>query len=420
MRHRTFVPFVLLAGIGLSLFSIQAAARFGLARVFTRYALLANSVSAADEAVRLSPFDPEVHHARATLLNRLQRPAEAAQALESALALRYRDDYLWIDLGNTREELGDANGALAALDQAVRWAPYYAHTHWQRGNLLLRMGRTNDAFTDLRSAASANQSYGPNLIDLAWGISAGDLKTAETLLDLDDDISRNAEDAKLLAFIHFLATKGKGKEAIAEIHSLHTELPVDTRNELVRLLFAAKSFTEAATLAGVSEASLTHSGFEDPFVFNDTAFGWINAPQQRVRFAIDVSEKLSGANSLQINLDGAWAPGTPLLSQTFIVKPSGHYRLSFAVKTKDLVTGGPPVLTVVDATNDQVLAKSENFPSGTTAWGKLHVEFTALPTSQAATIRLQRSNCDSSPCPIFGTLWLDEFFIEQTQGSSNH
>jgi len=42
---------VLLAGIALSLFSIQAAARFGLARVFTRYALLANSVSAADEAV---------------------------------------------------------------------------------------------------------------------------------------------------------------------------------------------------------------------------------------------------------------------------------------------------------------------------------------------------------------------------------
>jgi len=420
VRHRTFVPFVLLAGIALSLFSIQAAARFGLARVFTRYALIANSVSAAAEAVKLSPSDPEAHRAQATVLNRLQRPAEAAQSLESALSLRYRDDYLWIELGNTREELGDANGALAALDQAVRWAPYYAHTHWQRGNLLLRMGKTNDAFVDLRSAASANQSYGPNLIDLAWGISAGDVKTADTLLDLDEDVDRNEEDAKRLAFIHFLATKGKGKEVVAQLHSLHTELPVDTRNELVRLLFAAKSFQEAATLADVSEASLTYGGFEEPFVFNDTAFGWINAPQQRVRFAIDVSEKLSGAKSLQINLDGAWAPGITLLSQTFIVKPGGHYRLSFGVKTKDLVTGGPPLLTVVDAKNNQALAASENFPTGTTAWSKLHVEFAALPTSQAATIRLQRSNCDSSPCPIFGTLWLDEFYIEPTQAGSNH
>jgi tetratricopeptide (TPR) repeat protein len=419
VRHRTFGPFVLLGAIAFFLFSIQATARFGLSRLFTRYSLIANSVSAADEAVKISPSDAEAHRARATVLNRLQMPAEAARSLETASSLRYRDDYLWIELGNTREELGDAEGALSALDQAIRWAPYYAHTHWQRGNLLLRMGKTSDAFADLRSAASINESYAPNLIDLAWGISAGNVKIAETLLDIDNADNRDI-DAKRLAFIHFLASKGRGKETIAEIHSLHTQLSVDTQNKLVRLLFAAKSFPEAATLSGVSEASLTNGGFEEPFVFNDSAFGWINAPEQKVRFAIDVSEKLSGAKSLQINLNGTWSQGTTLLSQTIIVKPGGSYRLSFSVRTKDLVTGGPPVLMVVDATNNQVLAKSENFPTGTTGWSKLHLEFTALPTSQAAIIRLQRSNCDSSPCPIFGTLWLDEFYIEQTQATTNH
>jgi len=411
-RH-PFVPFVLIAGIGLSLFFIQTAARFGLSRLFTRYALIANSASAADEAIKLSPFDPEAHRARATLLNRFQMPAEAARALETAASLRYRDDYLWIDLGNTREELGDTDGALAALDQAVRWAPYYAHTHWQRGNVLLRMGRSSDAFAELRKAADVNPAFAPNLIDLAWGISGGDIKTTEALLDVNDDASR-------LALIRFLARKGKGKDVIDQIRSLKTPLSTEKKNELVRQLFAAASYPEAATLAGSSVMSLANAGFEEPLVVNDSGFNWIIAPELRSRLAIDVSERLSGIKSLQINLDGAWVPASPLLSQTFIVNPGVAYRLSFAVKTKDLVTGGPPVLMVIDAMNNQLLGKSKNFPTGTTPWVKLDVEFTAAPFCYAAVIRLQRTNCDSSPCPIFGTLWLDEFHIEQSQPTSNH
>jgi hypothetical protein len=106
------------------------------------------------------------------------------------------------------------------------------------------------------------------------------------------------------------------------------------------------------------------------------------------------------------------------VSQTFIVEPNTSYRVSFGVKTKDLVTGGPPLIVVNDAATEQLLAKSENFPTPTTSWTRLNIDFTTLPTSQAAVIRLARSNCDSSPCPIFGTLWLDEFSVEQTKLTS--
>jgi len=405
-----FVPLrgLLILAIGLCLFLIQASARFGVSRMFARYALATNSIEAADEAVQLTPSDPEAHRARATIFNRLQKPDEAAKSLEKATSLRYRDDYLWIDLGNTREELGDTDAALAALDQAVRWAPYYAHTRWQRGNLLLRMGRANDAFTDLRRAALANPRYAPNLIDLAWGISRKDLKTTESLLDIQNDKER-------LGLIRYLARNGKGREVIDEIGFLTIPLSTEHKTELAQLLFNSKAFKEAFALRqGAQETSLINAGFEDPLVLNESGFDWIIAPPQKNRLAIDVSEKSSGAKSLQINLDGSWTPGTPLLSQTFIVDPNTSYRLSFAVKTKDLVTGGPPVIVVNDAVNNQLLGKSDNFPTATSPWTKLSFDFKTLPTSQAAVIRLQRNNCDSSPCPIFGTLWLDEFSIEQT------
>ena len=402
-------------GILCCLFLIQASARFGVSRMFARYALATNSIEGADQAVQLGPSDPEAHRARATIFNRLQKPDEAAKSLEQATALRYRDDYLWIDLGNTREELGDTEGSLAALDQAVRWAPYYAHTHWQRGNLLLRMGRANDAFIDLRSAAVANPRYAPNLIDLAWGISRNDLKTTKALLDIKNDSDR-------LALIRYLARKGKGQEVRYEVKLLTEPRSLEYVNEFARLLFDAKAFDDSFFLLHPAEAFhqrlLLNSGFEDPLVLNDSGFDWIVAPQQKNRLAIDVSEKSSGAKSLQINLDGSWTPGTPLLSQTFVVDPNTSYRLSFAVKTKDLVTGGPPLIVVNDAANNQLLGKSDNFPTATTPWSKLSFDFTTAPTSQAAVIRLQRNNCDSSPCPIFGTLWLDEFSIEQTKLAS--
>lgn len=411
----TFVHFVLFRGylimaIVLCLFLIQASARFGVSRMFARYALAANSIDAADAAVQFTPSDPEAHRARAAVLNRLQSPEEAAKSLEAAVALRYRDDYLWLELGNTREELGDTRAALAALDQAVHWAPYYAHTHWQRGNLLLRMGNSNDAFADLRIAAAANPRYAPNLIDLAWGISRNDLKTTEALLGIKNDHDR-------IALSRFLAGKGRGREVVDQIHLLSSPLSTDTKHELARLLFAAKAFNESFDLWRTSEPrepSLVNGDFEEPLVFTASGFGWIIAPEQKNRLAIDVSEKRSGAKSLQINFDGAWTPGTPLLSQTFIVKPGRTYRISFSVKTKDLITGGPPLIVINDATNNHLLSRSENLPTSTTSWTKLNIDFTTLPTSQAAVIRLQRNNCDSSPCPIFGTLWLDQFSVEQT------
>jgi tetratricopeptide (TPR) repeat protein len=402
---------VSLLAIGLCLFLIQASVRFGVSRMFSRYALVGNSLPAADAAVRFAPSDPEAYRARATVLNLLQQPSEAVESLEAAAALRYRDDYLWIELGNTREELGDTAGAVAALDQAVRWAPYYAHTHWQRGNVLLRSGMSGEAFADLRAAARANPSYLPSLIDLAWGMSRGDLKTTEVLLDIKDDSQR-------LALIRFLAKKGRGREVADEIKSLTAPLASEAKNELVRSFFAAKAFTDAFDLYRTSEMHepwLVNGGFEEPLVVSDTGFGWIVAPQPKVRLAVDVSEKLSGTKSLQVNFEGAWNPGTSLLAQTVIVKRETSYHFSFAVKTRDLVTGVPPIITFSDASNDQLLAKSENLPTATTPWVTLNAAFTTLPATQAVVIRLQRSSCDSSPCPIFGTLWLDEFHIKQIE-----
>ena len=404
---------VAILGIAICLFLMQAAARFGFSRLIARYALIANSVPAADEAVRLSPSDPDTHRTRAIVFTRLQQPAEAVKSLERATSLRYRDDYLWIDLGNAREEVGDTSGALAAMDQAVRWAPHYAHTHWQRGNVLLRMGRTAEAFGELRTAVATNARYLPSMIDLAWGISREDVNTTEKLLEIKDDTER-------LALIRYLANKGKGQEAMAQIRLLSVPFSQEDKDEIVRLLFAAKAFDYAFGLAtpsiGERKPSVFNAGFEESKVLSEPGFGgwFISHGQGKIRMSINVGEKFAGTKSLQLTFDGEWNPGTPLISQTILVDPNQTYPVSFSIKTKELATGGPLMLTVNDAVTGDLLGKSDNLPS-TDSWVTLNFEFTTLETSKAAVIRLQRSNCNESPCPIFGTVWLDEIAIGQSR-----
>src|SRR5687768_213457 len=155
---------------------MQSAARTGFSRLLSRYAVSANSLPAANQAIRLTPDDPDAHRARAIVLIRSRSFTDAEVSLETAATLRPGHAALWLALGNAREEIGDRDGALAAFNEAVRAAPYYGQTHWQRGNLLLRMERYDEAIADLRQAATSDRRLLPNVIDLAWGLSGGSTK----------------------------------------------------------------------------------------------------------------------------------------------------------------------------------------------------------------------------------------------------
>ncbi len=386
-----------------------SAARIGFARLLGKYAVVASSIPAADQAVALSPSDPETHRARARVLNKLKQPAEARRSFEIASSLRYRDDYLWLELGATRDELGDATAALAAFDQAVRWAPYYAHTHWQRGNVRLRAGQYSEALADLRTATASRQSLLPNFIDLASGLARGDAKATEQLVQVDNDYER-------LGFARFLAGKGKGAECVAQVRLLSTPLSEQNRRELVQQLVATKSFRHAFTLWRTDDSLkppvILNGGFEQPIPISFTEFGWVIFPKTEAEVVADQGEKLSGRQSLLIRFRGEWKGKGDVISQRIIVEPQRRYRISFGVRAKELVTGGPPLIAIRDAADDKSLGQSEAFPSPTSEWQKMGFEFTTTATTEAVVLELMRIETACSPCAIFGQFWLDDFSIE--------
>jgi hypothetical protein len=97
-----------------------------------------------------------------------------------------------------------------------------------------------------------------------------------------------------------------------------------------------------------------------------------------------------------------------------LVEPSKHYRITFAARSQDVVTGGLPVAVVTDASPPRnVIGKSSPLPKGTTEWQTGYAEFATSATTTAVILSIQREGCATAPCPAFGAISLDSFSIEE-------
>lgn len=400
----------------ISVLVFWSAAKTGVSRFLGKYAVIAADLGVAERAASMSPSDPETHRIRAAVFHKLKGLPQAAAELELAISLRPRDDSLWLQLGLLRDELGDASGALIAFNESVRLAPYYALPRWQRGNFLLRQGRLDEAFADLRRAATSSPDYVPTLIDLAWGISKGDQPLAETYAQITTSQMH-------LAFAEFLARQGKGRAAVEQFFKAGA-VSEQTRHNLVRQLISANAFKEAfqvwrrdmtAEYGEQVATAIYDGGLESPLSFDEFGFGWrLWRGTQSVKLMADSSVQETGSRSLLVEFLGESNPDTPLLSQVILVKPNARYRINFAARTQEMVTGGPPLAVVSDSAGSRKrLAESPALGERSNDWQVVSFNFQADSETEAITLSIQRKNCTTSPCPIFGSLWLDSFSIEE-------
>ena len=374
------------------------------------------SLPAAERAVELAPSDADAHIARAAVLGLSGSASQSAAELEQAIALRPAHYYLWLNLGMLRDQAEDSAGALSAFNESVRLAPFYALPRWQRGNLLVRMGRYDEAFADLNQAARSNPELIPSLIDLAWGLAKGNINLTEQLAQINTGVMHTA-------FARFLARHGKAQEALEQFRAAGA-IKAEVRRELVEQLLAKKAFSEAFEIWNNNarsqgnehvSPSIYDGGFEGPLSFDEGGFGWqLPRGLQAISMSLDSSQPNSGSKSLRIEFGGDSNSGSPLLSQLILVEPTKRYRINFAARSHDIVTGGLPIAIVQDASGDlKPLGRSAPLSSGSTDWRVVSFEFTTTATTSAVVLSLQREACTTAPCPIFGSISLDSFSVEQ-------
>ena len=395
------------------LFLIWSAGRAGYASLLSTYASRTLRMDAADAALSLNP-DAQNHLIRGAVHQAQGDLLKAVADYSRAAMLRPEDYIIWLNLAHARDLSGDSEGAIAAASQAVGLAPQYAKPHWQLGNLLLRAGQSEDAYSELRLAGSRNPALLPAFIDLVWQVSGADATSVLTAT-----APRDHQTYKALA--DYFRKRGKPAEAIAMFRAAGIdageEVAKERRSYLAELL-REKQFKYAHDIWMIAHppdpdvSSMFDPDFEKESDLDEPGFGWRAAERaDQTLLTLDSSDPRNGRFSLQVSFNGSPDPTPAIVSQLVRVGPQTRYRLRFAARTLEVVSGSLPAIVVMDEGAGQMLSESDPFPQTTGAWRDYQLEFTTPANTEAIRISLQRKPC-TAPCPIFGRLWLDSFSLQ--------
>jgi len=389
--------------------------------------------SMAAAAARLAPDDPQAHFTLARLAEMSLLPDELPAAVagyERAAALSPNDYRLWVELGRARSAAGDAEGAERAHRRAVELAPNYPGPRWHLGNLLLRQGRIEEAFAELRRAGDADPAtYRPQVFNMAWGAFGGDVGR---LRELGGDSA-----AARAALADYLLGRGRLDDALALWREFEgaglTEEQSAVGAKLRKTLADARRFHDALSVervlrpvpgaGGLPEIErVTNGGFEEAVgPPGRHLFEWQVTPAEGAQINLDVGSPRGGARSLRVLFE---SPGTldfKNVSQLVAVRPSSRYRLEYFVRTDGLKSTSTLRTVVADAADEyHPLASSDPLPVGASdGWRQVALEFATGPRTEAVTINVRREPCAEAVCPIFGRVWYDDFNLQRTGGAAD-
>jgi tetratricopeptide (TPR) repeat protein len=384
-----------------------------------------DGIEMARLAVRWAPANALTHWRLGSLQERDFSASNLAAAVaEYRLAVEVGpyDFRYWLELGRALEAAGDSQNAEKALRRAVELAPSYSHPHWQYGNLLLRQGRIDEAFTHLSRAAEADLRMQAPVFALASQVFGDDQAALGKALP---------SAALRIQFALSLIQAGKPDAALAVARSVSS---ADRKSETAAIDELVKAFinghqyhaalsllrdsrTDASSLA--TPEQIWNGGFETPLTIDDpSVFHWVVSSRSQAQIDIDNSQARSGKGSLRIIFKSSTKLDNIPISQTVIVEPDTQYKIQFYVRTEGLISAGTLLVAVKDLAG-AVLASSSPVASGTHDWQAVTLTFKSRPKEEGIQISFAREPCgEKDPiCPIFGTVWYDDFTLQRIGGA---
>jgi len=159
--------------------------------------------------------------------------------------------------------------------------------------------------------------------------------------------------------------------------------------------------------------TVSNAGFEGPIALKgESFFGWNMAESDKIKVELDPNQKREGARSLRLVFSGYSKGDLATALQSVAIEPSRIYRLSFWLKTENLKSGGPPIISIVNGNDDKQIAISKTFPTGTNDWQEITVDFATPDNAEGIIIKTGRTYCGEN-CPILGTIWYDDFKLSK-------
>jgi Tetratricopeptide repeat len=383
-----------------------------------------NELELAQVARTLSPKDPLTYWRLGQVSQRrlpIEQSAVALAEYEKAVGLSPNDYRMWMSLGIARGQAGELEKAEPALRQAVALAPSYAYPHWYLGNLLLRSGRYDEAFAELQKASETDpEELRSQLFNLVVAVYGSDLQSAVNAVGSNAETRANFAlyllnqqkfDDGLTVWNTLSTDEKKANKALGEliVSSLINNQRYHSASTLWNEITSASSFK-------VEEGIIADGGFEDSVNHGaSVVFGWQVKNVAQMQIGIDPGMSHSGQRSLRIVFQVRSQSEPISISQLVTVAKGATYDFECFVKTAKLQSGGPPLVQIVDGFDGAVLASSDAAPSGNNDWTRIGLNFKTGNSTEAVMVRIVRASCgeEVQVCPIFGTVWYDDFSFKR-------
>ncbi|HYK21672.1 MAG TPA: tetratricopeptide repeat protein [Pyrinomonadaceae bacterium] len=383
-----------------------------------------NSLETARMAASLAPNDPLTHWRMAQVSQKtlpLDQQTQAIAEFEKAVTLSPNDYRYWMSLGTAQEQAGDTAKGESALRRAVALAPAYAYPHWFLGNLLLRNGRYDEAFAELRVASEANSELRPQQFHLIWEIYSSDPEA------LKNAVGPSA--GARASFALYLLDQKHYDEGLRLWNGLSADEKIankETGDEIIKTLRRDLRFHDALNVWNDLSGDKYHleigrvfdGSFEEPISYGpELVFGWQSKSALQMQIGIDPTKSHSGARSLKLLFQVRANIDAINVSQLVAVLPNSEYDFECYVSTEKLETGSAPQVQVLDASSGAELASSAMAPGGTNDWSRIGLSFKTSEKTEAVILKIVRVSCsneeDTPTCPIFGSVWYDDFSIKR-------
>ena len=380
-------------------------------------------VEMAQVAVRWAPDDPLTHWRLASFEEKnftAENLAAAVSEYQAAVKASPYDYRYWMELGRALEASGDREGSEKAARRSVELAPNYSHPLWQYGNVLLREGRIDEAFVQLSKAADADEAMRTPVFGLATQVFGNDIDQIVKVLPAPavrmqlaiNLVNANNFDqaSRVLRTVSPEDRKAHGELADRIITSLIDNHQFHAAFSLLRELETDQSQIPALE-------QFWNGGFEQNVSQQDKKpFHWLINSRPQAQISIDQRGQNSNG-SLRITFAVPNKLEKIPVSQTIIVEPDTQYRIQFYQRTDKLVSAATPIVSISDAATNEVLASSQPIASGTNDWQLVTLNFRTRPKNEGIVIGITRGSCEGQPiCPIFGTVWYDNFDLQRSGG----
>ena len=373
-------------------------------------------------AVSLSPSDPLVHWRLGSVsLSKLPLDPknEAVNEFEKAVSLSPNDYRFWTTLGIAYERVGDRTKAEIALKRAVDLAPSYSQPHWFLGNLLLRSGRYEEAFAELRLASDAYEEFRPQFFILLWEIYGSDFDSL--IRSLGDKTATRAQFA-----LHLMKQKRfeEGMRIWGTLSAADKVANKEIADVIIATLIGLQHFHDAMNIwndiapSAAAQAVIDRvfdGGFEQFTNYGaDWLFVWQVKSTSEMQISIDPSVSHSGSRSLRLTFQARSTLAAVNTVQLVPIRSNTHYDFEFYRKSQNLQSGSTPYIQVINAADGLELAASDGAANGNSDWTRVSLSFETPPKAEAIIIMITRKPCpDTNICPIFGNLWYDDFSLKR-------